>query len=397
MDDNYKEKYFKYKTKYLNLKNQIGGSDVCLKNYQSSLTEKGKTGKTDCWADAGIFLLFGNPRLRNLILDQNTELKKIFDENLKGDVIDFEMRNKLLKYFGIKPDDLSYEGAPYKFIFDDNIQQIITSNGIKFEWKILNPDINKIINIDSIDYKLHSCSVLNHNHFISIFNCNNKWYVADNTVPNLVDYDLESGYTPKAESFDETIIGKNYNLKENLEGFYLYLRDEVEPRPQPQPQPRPQPQPQPRPPPRPRPRPQPRPRPRPPNNSGRFYVIVYSKKDIPIEQLKTELEKTYGKPINIINNPDVYDSIIKIDTDDFLNKKENDKATKYNKSTMLKLIPFEGIEKMNDSILTEQENKLEGIVKSLGYRLIEGHNSDKSWGGKGLWGENQAIIPLIYE
>ena len=81
----------------------------------------------------------------------------------------------------------------------------------------------------------------------------------------------------------------------------------------------------------------------------------------------------------------------------FLNKKISDKATEYKNSIMLKLKPFEGIENMNDSKLTDQEYKLRDVVKSLGYRLIDGNDSDGKWGGYGLWGENLAIIPLIYE
>jgi diketogulonate reductase-like aldo/keto reductase len=228
--DNYKKKYLKYKKKYLQLINQTGGSDICLKNYHSSLTEKGATGRTDCWADSGIFLLFGNPRLRNLILENNADLKQIFDTMLKGDVIDFVMRNKLLEYFKISEDELMRYGDPFKFIFNVSIQKIIIDNKILFTMAILDTDINKIINKDGINYKLHSCSVINYDHFLSIFECKDKWHVADNTVPNLVDYDLESGYTPKAEeSFDKSIIGKNYNLKNKLQGFYLYLPVDLEP------------------------------------------------------------------------------------------------------------------------------------------------------------------------
>ena len=118
-------KYLKYKSKYFQLKNQLGGDDICFKNYQSSLTEKGTTGKTDCWADAGIFLLFGNPRLRNLILENNAELKHIFDIMLKDNIIDFEMRMALLHYFKISEERLTREGDPFNFIFDDSIQKII--------------------------------------------------------------------------------------------------------------------------------------------------------------------------------------------------------------------------------------------------------------------------------
>ena len=64
---------------------------------------------------------------------------------------------------------------------------------------------------------------------------------------------------------------------------------------------------------------------------------------------------------------------------------------------MLKLKPFEGIKNMNDTKLTKQEYKLKDVVKSLGYRLIDGNDSDGGWGGLGLWGPNQAIIPLIYD
>lgn len=136
------------------------------------------------------------------------------------------------------------------------------------------------------------------------------------------------------------------------------------------------------------------------NDSGKFFVIVYSNKDIPIEQLKTKLEETY-ETINIVNNPseseDDFDIYFKQNTDEFLNKKIKDKATDYKNSIMLKLKPFEGIENMNDSKLTVQENKLKDIVNSLGYRLIDGNDSDGSWGGYGLWSEGLAIIPLIYE
>ena len=225
----YYNKYLKYKNKYLKLINQSGGDDSCFKNYQSSLTDKSATGKTDCWADAGIFLLFGNPRLRNLILEKNAELKHIFNIMLKDDIIDFEMRMALLHYFKISKERLTREGDPFNFISDDSIQKIIIDDNIIFTMAVLDTDINKIINRDGINYKLYSCSVLDHGHYLSIFNCNDRWHVADNTVPNLVDYDLESGYTPTAESFDKTIIGKNYNLKNKLHGFYLYLPVEVEP------------------------------------------------------------------------------------------------------------------------------------------------------------------------
>jgi hypothetical protein len=209
--NDYYQKYLKYKNKYLKLKGgaNISNISMCLNNFKSTDPE---TSMEDCWFDTGIFLMFGNPITRDYFKSLYPEINDLFSL-LEDNNITIEFRNQLLTIFGQEysilknSNDLDiftnfFKDSIYFFYFEID-ESIIEDN--KPILIIKNPHLPvKNFIIKGKEYELKSAALLSigakrsdrDEHFISIFECNDEWKVADNQVEDLVDYnfELDSGY-----------------------------------------------------------------------------------------------------------------------------------------------------------------------------------------------------------
>ena len=235
--DTYKNKYYKYKNKYIKLKGGANmlNSSLCLNNFKSIDPE---TQVHDCWFDTGIFLMFGNPITRDYFRNLYPQINELFSL-LEGNNITMEFRKQLLTIFQQNYSILKNSNDLNIFIdfFKDSLyfhEFAIDESNIKDEKPVIilkgphQPIKNFIVN--DKEYELKSAALLSigakmgsrDEHFISIFECNSEWKVADNQVEHLVDYnfELDGGYKQANGLYQDFERGWKFN---NSMSFLLYF------------------------------------------------------------------------------------------------------------------------------------------------------------------------------
>lgn len=195
----------------------------CLDNYESTDT----TRNTDCWFDAGLFLFLGNPKLKNYFLSETPGLAEIFETNQYNTYTD-EFRLDVLNLFEWDKSILNESNDIFIFaekfnleIFFFDLPEEIPTNNKPFIYMRYNthfPLYDKITIGDTL-YSLESFSLLSEGaliesvrdeHWITVFKCSFNWYVADNQVPDLVEY--ENIYHQKEGRYEDFTKGWNQSI-----------------------------------------------------------------------------------------------------------------------------------------------------------------------------------------
>jgi len=194
----FKEKYLKYKNKYVNLKNQIGGSNSLNFN-ESRMIQNNNL----CFNNVVIYLFYSIPEFKNAILENTSDsfLKKLFRLMDKKITVSSDIVNDNFILFN--KDDEFYNQY-VKFIKDF----YILANNYD-EMGFLNGEMG-FLNVSLINFMVVFSDIIN-NLFCYFIDNGEKIYFIEDTIPlEIIKFNKYLIRPP----FDSDYINiKNYNIK----------------------------------------------------------------------------------------------------------------------------------------------------------------------------------------